>query len=551
MLCALGAAAAAAGAPASSHTAKTPNLKAFVQPSLLEAAQQDASQTFDVIVQGDRRDRAANLLRRLRQDDGATLDVRRRFRSLDGVQATLTGAQVLRLSRSKHVTAVLANEPVTKTDVNLPRSNNGKWAWAAHVPVDWTTPALALDTPTIAVVDSGIDADRSDFGGRVLGQIEIRSGSRPDGYGHGTFVAGIAAGAAQGRAGVAPAANLLSVRVMNDEGESTTADVVAACDWILAHRTEYDIRVVNLSLHATGPASIFFDPLDQAVERLWLNGIVVVAAAGNYAQNGERSDVPFAPGNDPFVITVGASDIEDTLDPSDDVAAPFSAWGYTLDGFAKPDLAAPGRYLVGPVPAESTLAAERPDHVLGNDAMQLSGTSFSAPAVAGTAALILARHPDWTPGQVKGALVGTATATPAAVPQSLGAGQLDVAAARSAVDPPDADAALDRFVVLDDSGLPVFDSEAWQTEASTNAAWGDATWSDAAWASAAWGDAAWGDAAWGDAAWGDAAWGDRADESLPSLPATPVTEGEREAVLAALGVTGPACDPTAGSCASP
>ena len=129
---------------------------------------------------------------------------------------------------------------------------------------------------------------------------------------------------------------------MNDQGESTVADVVAACDWILQNKDQYNIRVANFSLHAMDRASLFFDPLDQAVEKLWLNGVVVVTAAGNYATDGQESGVPFAPGNDPFVITVGASDINDTVDTSDDTVAPWSAWGYTPDGFMKPDLVRSG-----------------------------------------------------------------------------------------------------------------------------------------------------------------------------------------------------------------
>ena len=123
----------------------------------------------------------------------------------------------------------------------------------------------------------------------------------------------MAAGAAQGYAGVAPSAKLLSLDVINDQGQATVSDVIAACDWILKNKGTYNIRVANLSLHAASQGSLFFDPLDQAVEKLWLNGVVVVAAAGNYATNGQESSVPFAPGNDPFVITVGAADIGTTM----------------------------------------------------------------------------------------------------------------------------------------------------------------------------------------------------------------------------------------------
>src|SRR4029078_3104098 len=93
------------------------------------------------------------------------------------------------------------------------------------------------------------------------------------------------------------------------------------------------------SLHAVTRASVLFDPLDQAVEKLWLSGIFVVAASGNYAHNGQASGVPYAPGNAPFVMTVGAADIGTTVATTDDTVAPWSAWGYTPDGFSKPDMA--------------------------------------------------------------------------------------------------------------------------------------------------------------------------------------------------------------------
>ena len=107
--------------------------------------------------------------------------------------------------------------------------------------------------------------------------------------------------------------------------------------------------------------------------------------------------MPFAPGNDPFVITVGADDIDGSVSTNDDYTAPWSAYGYTLDGFAKPDIAAPGRYMVGPVPATSTLVAEKPASVVAPGYIQLSGTSFAAPVVAGAAVQILSAHPRGRP----------------------------------------------------------------------------------------------------------------------------------------------------------
>ncbi len=219
---------------------------------------------------------------------------------------------------------------------------------------------------------------------------------------------------------------------MNDQGQATVANVVAAADWILQNKATYNIKVANFSLHAVNRASVMFDPIDQAVERLWLNGVTVVAAAGNYAVNGAESGVQFAPGNDPFVITVGAADIGATSSPTDDTNAPWSAWGYTPDGFMKPEIAAPGRYMIGPVPTNATLYSQRPASVRSAGYMQLSGTSFSAPVVAAAAAVLMGKHPDWTPDQVKGALM--LTAQPTAGGTALGIGEVDAAAAAAAVE---------------------------------------------------------------------------------------------------------------------
>ena len=132
------------------------------------------------------------------------------------------------------------------------------------------------------------------------------------------------------------------------------------------------------------------------------------------------------------------------------MTAPWSAYGYTLDGFAKPELSAPGRYMVGPVPVTSTLYSERADHIVDPGYVELSGTSFSAPIVSGIAALILGKHPEYTPNQVKGALMLGAKPMPAAVRLSAGVGEVN--AGRSlglAATPPNPNKALSAFVSTD------------------------------------------------------------------------------------------------------
>src|SRR5262249_46827956 len=162
---------------------------------------------------------------------------------------------------------------------------------------------------------------------------------------------------------------------------------------------------------------------------------------------------------------------------------------------------APGRFLVGPVPAGSTLATQRPDHVVQPGYMMLSGTSFAAPIVSGTAAQILARHPSWTPDQVKGVLMLTAKPVPQAIPGSLGVGMVNAGkAARWSQTAPNPNLASEKFVTVDPaSGGVTFDYASWADAAHTDASWADASWADASWADASWAVASWADASWSDA----------------------------------------------------
>jgi serine protease AprX len=325
----------------------------------------------------------------------------KRLSLVGGVAVELKAKWIVRLAKVPGL-VITTDAPVEST--GSVRFNTQLWPYVSGNARLWgSRHDPAPDAPTIAIVDSGLDSSSQDFDGRAYPQVNLSSltpDAQGDGDGHGTFVAGIAADGQDGYTGASPTSHVVPIRVMDDAGMARTSDVIAAAQWILANKDTYDIKVANFSLHSSTATHFFFDPLDRAVEKLWFNGIVVVAASGNYGTPDGPSGVLYSPGNDPFVITVGAVDIGSTVDRGDDTVAPWSAWGLTEDGFAKPELAAPGRYLVGPVTADGTLAQQRPDDVVAPGYMELSGTSFAAPVVAGAAAQILALHPDWSPDQV-------------------------------------------------------------------------------------------------------------------------------------------------------
>jgi serine protease AprX len=410
-----------------------------------------------------------------------------------------------------------------------PYDNGNAFLWGQGV-----TPA------TIAVVDSGIDQTRADFsnGARVLASVNLSTldpnPSMPDDRGHGTFVAGIAAGSAPGYAGASPRANLVSIKVMDANGMAYTSDVIAACDWILQHKDQYNIKVANFSLHSNYPSNFGHDPLDAAVEKLWFDGVTVVAAAGNYGNaDGSASGVRYAPGNDPFVITVGAVDLGTSIRLGDDSIAYWSAWGRTYDGFWKPDISAVGRYMIGPVPPNATLPQERPDHVKAPGYMELSGTSFAAPVVAGTAAQLMARHPGWGPDQVKGALMHSANPIPQAQPFQGGVGQINAIRANMVTSPGNPNKALEQFVVPDPAGgsIPVFDAVSWYDAAMNDVSWDSVSWADVSWSdvswdsvswdSVSWDSVSWADVSWSDVSWADVSWADSSKEDAVEGDSTP------------------------------
>src|SRR5580765_610678 len=480
-----------------------------VPPSLVSAALAHPQQMFDVIIQSAGDSGSADVARTVRGTVRSRV-VKRQFRALRSVSASVTGAGLLRLAKRRGIYAITPNSRVTSTV-----TNPQKWPSATEIDWYWGSTFAKAGAATIAIVDSGIDNSNKQFGDRLLTQVDFApsaASTRADGRGHGTFVAGVAASA--GRfGGAAPNAKLVSLKVFDDLGRGMTSDVLRATDWILQNKDKYGIKVANFSLQTGIATSFRFDPLDRALEQLWQSGVVVVAAAGNYAVDGAPSGVLFSPANDPFVITVGAVDIGGDTPTGDDTNAPWSAYGYTVDGFAKPQVGAPGRYLNEWVPANTSLAAERPSAVI-REGMELSGTSFAAPVVSGISADLLGVHPDWTPDQVKGAIMRAATAIKKADPLSVGVGEVDIHdALEDKTPPPNPNAGLNQFLVPDPDGGPyrVFDSASWLKAAQANASWNSASWVNASWNTASWNTASWNSASWNtdsfpSASWNTASW---------------------------------------------
>ena len=307
----------------------------------------------------------------------------------------------------------------------------------------------------VAVIDSGIanwHDDMTTWGSnpkvkvvgnqRVSAFVDFVNGATQayDDNGHGTHVSGIIAGLGvdshYARAGIAPLSHIVSLKVLDAQGKGVISDVIAAFEYAIANRVAHNIRVINLSVGAAVTTSYNNDPLTLAAKRAVEAGIVVVTASGNLGRNSlgqPQYGGITAPGNAPWVLTVGASDHKGTLKRTDDAVAAYSSRGPTaIDHAAKPDIVAPGTGIVSLSSKGSTLYVKKASALLGGTSLlsykpylTLSGTSMAAPVVAGTVALMLEANPTLTPNLVKAILQYTAQAQPGVDYMTQGGGFLN------------------------------------------------------------------------------------------------------------------------------
>ena len=288
----------------------------------------------------------------------------------------------------------------------------------------------------IAVLDSGIASWHDDltnksstvypYGNqRVAKFVDFVNGrTLPyDDNGHGSHVSGSILGNGYDsygtKTGIAPGASLVSLKVLDANGQGTISNIIAALNWIVQNRTTYNIRVVNLSVGAPIHESYWTDPLTLAAKRVTDLGITVVAAAGNMGRNAAgqlQMGAITAPGNAPWILTVGASSTMGTLTRNDDTMAAYSSSGPTFIDFdSKPDLVAPGTGTVSLAVPGSTFYATKILYLQSGSLslgyqpyLALSGTSMAAPVVAGSVALMLQANPNLTPNLIKAILQYTA-----------------------------------------------------------------------------------------------------------------------------------------------
>jgi serine protease AprX len=364
-----------------------------------------------------------------------------------GIRLPVLGGQVAEVPDTSLLS--LAGDPRVRA-LSLDRrvrSTMERTAATVGAPFVWERLGFDGTGVGVATIDSGVTAWHDDLSQRVVHFADfVNHHATPyDDYGHGTHVAGIIAGSGYdsggARRGIAPGASLVVLKVLDRAGDGYISNVIAAIEYAIQKRAVFNIRVINLSVAAGVYESYSTDPLTLACRRAVEAGLVVVTASGNLGL--DEDGVPqkggvTAPGNAPWVLTVGATDHRRTAARNDDRVAPFSSRGPSaIDGTAKPDLVAPGVGIASLADSASLLFAVHPSarqwgtvETVSEPYLALTGTSMASPVVSGTIALMLQANPAMPPNLVKAVLQYTAEARGAYSTSAQGAGFLN---ARGAV----------------------------------------------------------------------------------------------------------------------
>ncbi len=444
---------------------------------------------------------------------------------INGVAGTMPLAAIRALSRNPEVEFIAYDSPVGAQGVFS--GDMVDYAALVNAPAVWALGYTGAGVG-VAVIDSGVRENPAAGldPSRVVATVDLAAGVDPqlvvatvnaassaadDPGGHGTHIAGIIAGKGTEWSGVAPDANIIDIRVLGENGGASLSTVIAGIQWAVNNRTQYNIRIINLSLGGLPSVSYLNDPLSAAAEMAWHAGLVVVAAAGNGGQPGTIH----TPGQDPYVVTVGALDPSGTLGRADDVVAYYSSQGPTLAGQTKPDVVAPGRKVVSLRAPGSYLDVLLPDRVVALDYFRLSGSSQATAVVSGLAALLIQKNPSLRPDEVKYLLKQSALPIAGYTANVQGAGSID--AYRAATYPEKrkdnrglrpSNGYASRSFAFADKTVPLTwkDLNAHNGVDSKGVTWDSVTWDNVTWDSVTWDNIFWDGVMWDGVMWDGVTW---------------------------------------------
>lgn len=452
---------------------------------------------------------------------------------IDGAAVRIPGELVDTLAGDPGVLAITFDRGVSFETVDYDESGTASSFVGSSGGYDAWNQGYLGEGVGVAVVDTGI-SEMNDFTGRLIHGPDLSGeGTLVDTYGHGTVMAGIVGGSGADSAdnnhgaytGVAPESHLVGVKAAGANGAADVSTLLQALHWVSAYQDQYDIRVLNLSWGTPSTQDPSVDPLNYAVERLWDQGIVVVAAAGN---SGPESGTVTKPADTAAVLTVGAYDDKGSVNPNNDDMLDWSSRGPTADGTAKPDLVAPGRRLIATRSFGSTIANEHPRALIDPSYIRGSGTSQAAAVVSGSVALLLEARPDLTPDQVKHLLTSTADPLHKVSTDAQGAGRLDLAEALSADPGPaswqdttssglgsleasrggwhvetDCDGDGDPDVIEGEIDVRC---EEWNGSSWTGSSWTGSSWTGSSWTGSSWTGSSWTGSSWTGSSWTGSSW---------------------------------------------